>query len=114
MTQPDVSPSGRFGYFISHQETNHAFRTFAGAACNTHVLALQHERAKWLRFLGARPKAAPLQPRPANHFSPIRRAFRRLDRLFSQIERILKINQFAIVSASVVDAARESLLIGTG
>jgi hypothetical protein len=40
--------------------------------------------------------------------------FRLLDQLLSQIERILKINQLAIVSASVVDAARESLVIGTG
>jgi DNA transposition AAA+ family ATPase len=38
--------------------------------------------------------------------------FRLLHRLLSQIGRILEINQLASVTASVVDAARESLVIG--
>jgi DNA transposition AAA+ family ATPase len=39
--------------------------------------------------------------------------FRLLHRLLSQIGRILEINQLASVTAPVVDAARESLVIGT-
>jgi DNA transposition AAA+ family ATPase len=39
--------------------------------------------------------------------------FRLLRRLLSQIERILGINQLQAVSAAVVEAARESLVIGT-
>jgi hypothetical protein len=38
--------------------------------------------------------------------------FRLLHRLFSQIGHILEINQLGSVTASVVDAARESLVIG--
>ena len=39
--------------------------------------------------------------------------FRLLRRLLSQIERILGINQLQAVTAAVVEAARESLVIGT-
>ena len=39
--------------------------------------------------------------------------FRLLRRLLSQIERILGINQLQAVIAAVVEAARESLVIGT-
>ena len=39
--------------------------------------------------------------------------FRLLHRLLSQIGRILEINQLATVTVHVVDAARESLVIGT-
>jgi hypothetical protein len=39
--------------------------------------------------------------------------FRLLHRLLSQIGRILEINQLREVTAPVVDAARESLVIGT-
>jgi DNA transposition AAA+ family ATPase len=39
--------------------------------------------------------------------------FRLLHRLLSQIGRILEINQLVAVTAPVVDAARESLVIGT-
>jgi len=38
--------------------------------------------------------------------------FRLLDRLFGQIERVLKINKLDKVTSEVVDAARESLVIG--
>jgi DNA transposition AAA+ family ATPase len=39
--------------------------------------------------------------------------FRLLHRLLAQIGRILEINQLVCVTAPVVDAARESLVIGT-
>jgi hypothetical protein len=39
--------------------------------------------------------------------------FRLLRRLLSQVERILGINQLQAVTATVVEAARESLVIGT-
>jgi len=39
--------------------------------------------------------------------------FRLLHRLLSQIERILEINRLSSVSPAVVEAARESLVIGT-
>ena len=39
--------------------------------------------------------------------------FRLLHRLLSQIGRIIEINQLTSVDAYVVDAARESLVIGT-
>jgi len=39
--------------------------------------------------------------------------FRLLGRLLSQIERILGINQLQAVTAAVVEATRESLVIGT-
>jgi DNA transposition AAA+ family ATPase len=38
--------------------------------------------------------------------------FRLVQRLFSQIERVLEINQLQMISQEVVDAARESLVIG--
>jgi DNA transposition AAA+ family ATPase len=38
--------------------------------------------------------------------------FRLLDRLLRQIERVIKINKLAKVTGNVVDAARESLVIG--
>jgi hypothetical protein len=39
--------------------------------------------------------------------------FRLLRRLLSQVDRILGINKLQVVTASVVEAARESLVIGT-
>jgi DNA transposition AAA+ family ATPase len=39
--------------------------------------------------------------------------FRLVQRLFTQIERILRINQLRSVSKEVVEAARETLLIGS-
>jgi DNA transposition AAA+ family ATPase len=38
--------------------------------------------------------------------------FRLLQRLWTQIERILQINEMQVVTAEVVEAARESLVIG--
>jgi len=38
--------------------------------------------------------------------------FRLLTRLLTQIERILKVNQFEVVSKEIVTAARDSLIIG--
>ncbi|MGI4828514.1 MAG: hypothetical protein ACRYFU_10045 [Janthinobacterium lividum] len=38
--------------------------------------------------------------------------FRLLNRLLTQIERVLKLNDAQIVSLDLVDAARESLVIG--
>lgn len=39
--------------------------------------------------------------------------FRLLQRLFTQIERVLKINGLAVITSDVVDAARSTLVIGT-
>jgi hypothetical protein len=39
--------------------------------------------------------------------------FRLLRRLLSQLERILGINRLQVITAAVVEAARESLVIGT-
>ena len=39
--------------------------------------------------------------------------FRLLHRLLSQIERIIMLNRLQVVTADVVEAARESLVIGT-
>jgi DNA transposition AAA+ family ATPase len=38
--------------------------------------------------------------------------FRLLERLFTQIERLLAINDLRVLTTAVVDAARESLVIG--
>jgi DNA transposition AAA+ family ATPase len=38
--------------------------------------------------------------------------FRLIQRLFSQIQRIMEINQLSRVTEEVVEAARESLVIG--
>lgn len=40
--------------------------------------------------------------------------FRLLDRMLTQITRVLEINGLQNVTSEVVDAARESLVIGTG
>ncbi len=39
--------------------------------------------------------------------------FRLVQRLFSQIERVLEVNQLRMISQEVVEAARESLVIGS-
>jgi hypothetical protein len=39
--------------------------------------------------------------------------FRLVQRLFSQIERILEINSLRAITPDVVDAARQGLVIGT-
>ncbi len=39
-------------------------------------------------------------------------SFRLLQRLWTQIERILQINEMQVVTSEVVEAARESLVIG--
>lgn len=39
--------------------------------------------------------------------------FRLIQRLFSQIERILQINELRLITKEVVEAARENLVIGT-
>ena len=39
--------------------------------------------------------------------------FRLLNRLFRQIERIIRINELSCITAEVVEAARECLVIGT-
>jgi DNA transposition AAA+ family ATPase len=38
--------------------------------------------------------------------------FRLIERLFSQIQRILQINQLHTITAEVVEAARQTLVIG--
>lgn len=38
--------------------------------------------------------------------------FRLLDRLLAQIERVLKVNEAPEVTLNIVEAARESLVIG--
>jgi hypothetical protein len=38
--------------------------------------------------------------------------FRLIERLFSQIDRVLKINELKVVTREVVETARESLVIG--
>lgn len=40
--------------------------------------------------------------------------FRLLTRLLTQIERVLEVNELHVVSAEVVEAARDSLVIGQG
>jgi hypothetical protein len=40
--------------------------------------------------------------------------FRLLTRLLTQIERILSVNDVQLVSTAVVEAARDSLVIGPG
>jgi hypothetical protein len=42
------------------------------------------------------------------------RNFRLLTRLLTQIERVLSVNELQTVSAAVVEAARDSLVIGPG
>jgi DNA transposition AAA+ family ATPase len=39
--------------------------------------------------------------------------FRLVQRLFSQVERIMQINELSIITKEVVEAARESLVIGS-
>ena len=38
--------------------------------------------------------------------------FRLIERLFSQVDRVLKINNLQVVTREVVETARESLVIG--
>jgi hypothetical protein len=56
-------------------------------------------------------------PVTAEALAAIRRAthgnFRLVHRLFAQIQRILEINDLAVITREVIDAARESLVIGT-
>jgi hypothetical protein len=40
--------------------------------------------------------------------------FRLLTRLLTQIERVLSVNELHLVSTAVVEAARDSLVIGPG
>jgi hypothetical protein len=40
--------------------------------------------------------------------------FRLLTRLFTQIDRVLSVNDLHLVSTAVVEAARDSLVIGPG
>lgn len=40
--------------------------------------------------------------------------FRLMDRLFAQIERVIKINRLQMITREVVEVARESLVVGTG
>jgi hypothetical protein len=40
--------------------------------------------------------------------------FRLLSRLLTQIERVLEVNELHVVSAEVLEAARDSLVIGQG
>jgi hypothetical protein len=40
--------------------------------------------------------------------------FRLLTRLLTQIERVLSVNNLHVVSAAIVEAARDSLVIGPG
>lgn len=39
--------------------------------------------------------------------------FRILHRLFTQIERLMKINGLAVITTEIIDAARSTLVIGT-
>lgn len=39
--------------------------------------------------------------------------FRLVERLFGQIQRVLEINQLSTITREVVDAARDTLVIGT-
>jgi hypothetical protein len=39
--------------------------------------------------------------------------FRLVHRLFSQIERVLEINELQVITPDVVEVARQSLMIGT-
>jgi DNA transposition AAA+ family ATPase len=39
--------------------------------------------------------------------------FRLLHRLFTQVERILKINDLTVITTDVIEAARSTLVIGT-
>jgi hypothetical protein len=52
------------------------------------------------------PKRSPLSPASSNG------NFRLVQRLFAQIERILEINHLRTITAEVVQAAREPLVIG--
>jgi hypothetical protein len=39
--------------------------------------------------------------------------FRLVQRLFGQVERILRINQLSVITTDVIEAARSTLVIGT-
>jgi hypothetical protein len=54
---------------------------------------------------------------PVWAYNPIRMTggnFRLLTRLLTQIERVLSVNDLHLVSTAVVEAARDSLVIGPG
>ena len=46
-------------------------------------------------------------------FGTSRGNFRLLERLFPQIERVLKINELNVITNDVIEAARSTLVIGT-
>jgi hypothetical protein len=55
--------------------------------------------------------------RSRSHSKPLRMTggnFRLLTRLLTQIERVLSVNDLHVVSTAVVEAARDSLVIGPG
>jgi DNA transposition AAA+ family ATPase len=99
----------RYAQFYSRVGFVHQFRTLSADAMR---LILAH---KWgqlgLRlepddFTNAEAMAAIIRITGGN--------FRLVHRLFSQIERVLQINSLQAITPDVVDAARQSLVIGTG
>jgi DNA transposition AAA+ family ATPase len=99
----------RYAQFYSRVGFVHQFRTLSPEAMR---LILAH---KWEQ-LGL--KLVPDEFTDAESMVTIIRStggnFRLVQRLFSQIERILQINRLETITPEVVQAARESLVIGTG